>query len=175
VDPSIAGEKARVSPGNGASRRTWLADWWPVLLWAALISLFSTSVFTDKNTGSVIIPILHWFLPGASLPTLLRIHHYIRKLGHFSEYFVFSLLILRAIRHGRSAARLAWALVAIFIVAGYAALDEFHQSFVPGRTPAVGDVLIDTSGGTAAQIVAGLVLLWGHVRHKQKAQVASGE
>ena len=105
--------------------------------------------------------------------TLMRLHHYIRKCAHFTEYFIFSLLILRALRAGRKDARLAWALVAVIIVAGYAALDEFHQSFVPGRTAAVGDVLIDTSGGTAAQIVAGLVLLWGHVRHKRK--VASAE
>ena len=138
-----------------------------------LIFTFSTGTFTDTNTGAVIIPILHWFLPGASLPTLMRLHHYIRKSAHFAEYFIFSLLILRAIRAGRKDARLAWALVAIIIVAGYAALDEFHQSFVPGRTAAVGDVLIDTSGGTAAQIVAGLVLLWGHVRHKR--QMASSE
>jgi VanZ family protein len=156
-----------VSPADGAPRKSWLADWWPVILWAALIFTFSTSAFTDTNTGTVIIPILHWFLPSASLPTLMRIHHYIRKSAHFSEYFIFSLLILRAIRGGRKDARVAWALAAILIVAGYAALDEFHQSFVPGRTAAVGDVLIDTSGGTAAQIVAGLVLLWGQVRHKR--------
>lgn len=93
-------------------------------------------------------------------------HHYIRKTGHFVEYFVFSILILRAIRAGRGNTRLTWALAAILIVAGYAALDEFHQSFVPGRTPAVRDVLIDTSGGAAAQIIAALVLLWGHVRHR---------
>jgi VanZ family protein len=169
----MASEATRVSPANGAPRKSWLADWWPVLLWAAVISIFSTSAFTDSNTGRFIIPVLHWFLPGAPMQTLMRIHHYIRKCAHFTEYFIFSLLILRAIRHGRSDARLAWALLAIAIVAGYAALDEFHQSFVPGRTPAVGDVLIDTSGGTAAQIVAGLVLLWGQVRHKRR--VASGE
>lgn len=96
-------------------------------------------------------------------------HHYIRKTGHFAEYFVFSLLVLRAIRAGRVDTRLTWALAAIIIVAGYAALDEFHQSFVPGRTPLVTDVLLDTSGGTAAQIVAALVLLWGHVRHRQNS------
>ena len=59
------------------------------------------------------------------------------------------------------------------IVAGYASLDEFHQSFVPGRTPAVTDVLLDTTGGAAAQAIAGLVLLWGHVRERQKIGVTS--
>ena len=133
-----------------------------------LISCFSTGSFTDEKTASVIIPILHWLLPKASHHTLLTLHHVIRKTAHFVEYFIFSLLILRAIRAGRRDARLQWALAAIIIVAGYASLDEFHQSFVPGRTPAISDVLLDTTGGTAAQAIAALVLLWGHVRERQK-------
>lgn len=147
--------------------RGWIARWWPALLWAALISSFSTGTFTDEKTGAVIIPILHWLLPKASHHTLLLLHHIIRKTAHFVEYFIFSLLILRAIRAGRRDTRLRWALAAIVIVAGYASLDEFHQSFVPGRTPAISDVLLDTTGGMAAQAIAGLVLLWGHVRERQ--------
>jgi len=148
----------------------WLKVWWPALAWAVVISAFSTGLFTSENTSRVIIPILHWLLPHASTSTLFRLHHIIRKCAHFTEYFILSLLILRGIRAGRRDARLGWALAAIAIVAGYAALDEFHQSFVPGRTAAVTDVLIDTTGGIAAQLVAGLVMLWGHVRHKQSEQ-----
>jgi VanZ family protein len=148
-------------------KKSWFGLWWPALLWAALISCFSTSAFTNDKTASVMIPILHWLLPKASQQTLLFLHHVIRKTAHFVEYFILSLLILRAIRAGRRDTRLRWALAAIIIVAGYASLDEFHQSFVPGRTPAVSDVLLDTTGGTAAQAIAGLVLLWGHVRERQ--------
>jgi VanZ family protein len=146
----------------------WLSRWWPALAWAVVISAFSTGAFTSENTGRVIIPALHWLLPHASLQTLNMMHHIIRKCAHFTEYFILSLLILRAIRAGRHEMRLAWIFAVIILVAGYASLDEFHQSFVPGRTPAVGDVLIDTSGGAAAQIIAALVLLWGHVRQKQR-------
>jgi VanZ family protein len=39
---------------------------------------------------------------------------------------------------------------------------------VPGRTAAVGDVLIDTSGGAAALIVASLFVLLGKVREKRQ-------
>jgi VanZ family protein len=62
---------------------------------------------------------------------------------------------------------LRWALVTVLIVAGYAALDEYHQSFVPGRTAAVRDVLIDTTGGIAAQIVASLFVLLRKAREKR--------
>jgi VanZ family protein len=146
----------------------WLSRWWPALAWAIVISTFSTGLFTSENTSRVIIPALHWIFPHASWQTLYEMHHIIRKCAHFTEYFIFSLLILRAIRGGRHEVRLAWVFAVIILVAGYASLDEFHQSFVPGRTPAVGDVLIDTSGGAAAQIIAALVLLWGHVREKQR-------
>jgi VanZ family protein len=97
-------------------------------------------------------------------------HFFIRKCAHFTEYFVFSLLILRAIRAGRRETHLVWAAVAILLVAGYAALDEFHQSFVPGRTPAITDVLIDTTGGATAQAVAALAALWVHVRQREREE-----
>ncbi len=158
----------KVSPSAPPDGKRWIARWWPAVFWAALISLFSTSVFTDENTSAFILPILHWLLPKASHQTLLVLHHLIRKTAHFIEYFIFSLLILRAISGGRHDTRLRWALAAILIVAGYASLDEFHQSFVPDRTPAISDVLLDTTGGTAAQAIAGLVLLWGHVRERRK-------
>jgi VanZ family protein len=145
-----------------------VARWWPALAWAVMISVFSTGAFTDDKTASVIIPILHWLLPKASHQTLLTVHHFIRKGAHFVEYFIFSLLILRAIRGGRRNARWAWSFAAIAIVAGYAALDELHQLLVPGRTAAVSDVLLDTTGGIAAQVIAGLALLRGRAREQRK-------
>ena len=146
----------------------WLRTWWPALAWAVVISGFSTGVFTAEHTSRIIIPILHWLLPHTPLHTLNRIHHIIRKCAHFTEYFILSLLILRGIRAGRPGSRFAWALAAIAIVACYASLDELHQHFVPGRTAAVGDVLIDTTGGIAAQLVAAGLMVWGHFRQKRK-------
>lgn len=151
----------------------WLKPWWPALLWAVVISGFSTGAFTAENTSRIIIPILRWLLPSADLETLAMLHGLIRKSAHFVEYFILSLLVLRGIRAGRKENHLGWAVVAVCIVAGYAALDEFHQSFVPGRTAAVADVLLDTGGGVAAQLVAALVLFWRDVRAERssKAQV----
>jgi VanZ family protein len=146
----------------------WLKRWWPALVWAVVISTFSTGVFTSENTSRIIVPVLHWLFPGASGDTLSLIHHFIRKTGHVTEYFILSLLILRGIRAGQRGAKLGWAVVAIAIVAAYASLDEFHQSFVPGRTAAVSDVLLDTAGGIAAQVVVALVVLLGDIRQKRR-------
>ncbi len=154
----------------------WLRYWWPALVWAVVISGFSTGAFTADNTSHFIIPILRFFLPHAAPETLDFLHHIIRKCAHLTEYFILSMLILRGIRAGEKGMHLRWVLVTILIVACYAALDEYHQSFVPGRTAAVGDVLIDTSGGIAAQIVASLFVLLGKAREKrlQDEKIAAG-
>lgn len=56
------------------------------------------------------------------------------------------ILIVRALRHvcGVSSRGLwsgAW-----LLATAYAASDEFHQIFVPGRTPKVTDVMLDSAG-----------------------------
>jgi len=159
--------------GEMNARWEWLRRWWPALAWAVVISIFSTGAFTSENTGRVIIPVLHWLLPHAPMETLILLHHYIRKSAHFTEYFILSLLLLRGIRGENRGLKLAWALLAIAIVACYASLDEFHQSFVPGRTPAVTDVMIDTSGGIAAQAIAALTMMLAHLREERREKSAA--
>jgi VanZ family protein len=149
----------------------WLTNWWPALGWAVVISTFSTGLFTAENTSRVIVPVLHWAFPQVPLATLLAIHHFIRKAAHFTEYFILSLLILRGIRAKRCELRLRWALITVLMVAAYASLDEFHQAFVPGRTPAVTDVLLDTAGGVAAQIGMALFVVWIRLRDRRRESV----
>ncbi len=131
-----------------------LRDWGPALAWATLISYFSTDVFSWQHTSHVIIPILAWFFPHAKTETLLAAHFYIRKSGHFWEYFLLSLLLLRGIRAGRPGWRWAWALTALAVAAAYAGLDELHQAFVPSRSASIYDVLLDSSGAAVAQVFA---------------------
>lgn len=138
-------------------RMGWIKRWLPVILWAIVISVFSTHAFTSDDTGRFIIPLLHWLFPHAPAKSLERMHFFIRKTGHFTEYFILSLLILRGIRAARSTIRFTWMATTLLVVASYASLDEFHQRFVAGRTPAVGDVMLDTTGGAIALIVFGLV------------------
>lgn len=97
-------------------------------------------------------------MPSAREQTLLRLHAIIRKCAHLGEYFVFGVLIFRALRARQHGWRFRWACMAILLAALYAASDEFHQSFVPSRGPAVSDVLLDTEGAIAAQLVTWLAL-----------------
>jgi len=91
------------------------------------------------------------------MDTLEFMHAVIRKTAHLTEYFILSLFLLHALRSGTRGWQLRWALWAIVIAAGYASLDEFHQSFVPSRTASPWDALIDTTGASIAQAV---VWIW---------------
>ena len=133
--------------------------WIPAIIAAAVISIFSTDYFTPEETGRVILPILHWFLPDASRAYLLHLHSGIRKLSHVAEFGVFSLTVFRALRGPRAGWRLNWALLTFLIAVSYAVLDEFHQSHVPLRHASAADIGIDTLGAVLAQLV-----LWWYAK-----------
>jgi VanZ family protein len=140
---------------------TFLANWAPVALWATLIFYFSTGSFSAPETSQILEPALNWLFPGISADQFEIIHLIIRKLGHWGEYFVFALLVLRALRRQwRGYAKLyhnAWTIGIVFL---YAASDELHQVFVPHRTASFADVLLDTLGGICAVIWIILVHRW---------------
>lgn len=131
-----------------------LRNWGPALAWAALISYFSTDLFSWEHTSRIIIPLLAWLFPSATPETLIAAHFYIRKSAHFWEFFALSLLVLRGIRAGSRGWRWSWALMALAAAAAYAGLDELHQAFVPSRTGSIFDVMLDSSGAAVAQAIA---------------------
>jgi VanZ family protein len=128
-------------------------NWLPAIAWACLISWLSTDTFSSEHTSTVILPILHWLFPHTSADTLDLMQGVIRKMAHLTEYFVFSIFLMRGLRVKDRGWTLRLATWAIVIAAGYAALDEFHQSFVASRTASPWDALLDTAGASAAQIV----------------------
>lgn len=73
------------------------------------------------------------------------IHYYVRKAAHMTEYFLLALAISFPLYVYR--VRGIWLmLLAGILCVGFAGLDEYHQSFVAGRSPAVKDVCIDSIG-----------------------------
>jgi VanZ family protein len=97
-----------------------------------------------------------WLYPSISPDALELAHHIIRKSAHFTEYFIFFLLLyhgIRATRQDRQPWHWSWALAAWFIAAVYSAFDEIHQIFVPSRGPSPWDSLLDSTGALFALLV----------------------
>ena len=98
-------------------RGSLVRDWLPVLVWAAVIFVFSS--IPDLGTG----------LGGWDLV--------LRKLAHAAEYAILGALLVRAT--GRAGPAFGLGVL-------YAASDEIHQTFVTGRHGTPVDVAIDAVG-----------------------------
>ena len=73
-----------------------------------------------------------------------------RKLIHFAEYALLCFLWWRALVTVTSPGRAA--LLAFLLASGYAATDEYHQSFVDGRHGTPLDWAIDSAGAATAAL-----------------------
>jgi VanZ family protein len=107
--------------------------WSPALLIMLIIFLFSSQ-------------------PASELPDFARADILIKKGGHVIGYAILAFAYWYALGLQRGKRWLAWLLALL-----YAATDEFHQSFVPGRYASIWDVLIfDNLGGAISLWVAGI-------------------
>jgi len=133
-------------------------SWIAAGLWMVLIAIESTDWLSAEHTSRILYPILH-FLLGLNPAGFEVWHHYIRKVGHFVGYFTLSSFLFRA---WRATLRLPWALrwaaIAFLMSAVVASLDEWHQTFIPSRTGAFTDVMLDSSAALTAQVLIFLYL-----------------
>jgi VanZ family protein len=113
--------------------------WAAVFAWMVVIFIFSTDYFSDARTTA---PLLG--------PTISFV---IRKLAHWSEYFILAVLLMRALnaRSGGFIAKrhMLWSVIWAVI---YAVIDEWHQSFVLSRQARVADVIIDAFGAACGTL-----------------------
>jgi VanZ family protein len=139
-----------------------VSKWMPVIAWMILIFMGSSDVLSAEHTSRFIVPLLRWLDPQISFATIVAIHITIRKLGHFTEYAILALLLWRAL-HGTFSTVKGIMLTGLtfLVAAGFAASDEFHQSFVPTRTASPRDVMIDCFGALVAVM---LCALWAKSR-----------
>lgn len=85
-----------------------------------------------------------------------KYHYPVRKLAHFTEYMLLGLSVAFPLYvYGM---RGFWLVIfAGAFCVGFAYLDEYHQSFVGGRTPAKKDVMIDSCGAIVGIYITRMV------------------
>jgi len=146
--------------------------YFPPLFWAGII-------FTAAS------------LPGARVSRLNWLDFILHALAHAAEFAVLSALIYRAIKFRQSKsqevfeqvknsvktlrsgtkaflARIVWEifvpkkmLLAILITVVYAAFDELHQYYVPGRVASFWDFLFDSFGAVVGVFVSRAIFFFG--------------
>lgn len=137
--------------------------WIPALIGIGIIMAESTATMSAENTSRWLLPFWIKLFGPISPEHWAVVHHYIRKTGHFVGYGMVSLGFFDSWRVTLEARWTAWrvrfqyaaglALVCTLLLASW---DEWHQSFIPGRTSSTRDVALDFCGALLAQ----LMLLW---------------
>ncbi|WHH57512.1 VanZ family protein [Petroclostridium sp. X23] len=83
------------------------------------------------------------------------LHFYIRKNAHIFNYFVLGMLLTLCWKvsgvKGHKSYYLPWVAGTLFSM-----LDEFYQTFIPGRSGEVRDVFVDNTGIVMGLIVASI-------------------
>jgi|SRR5208283_1529928 len=132
---------------NRRDLKYWISAWLPVAVGIAVIVMESTKYFGADYTSGPLRWVFQLLFGPMSNARWDRIHHYIRKSGHFLGYGVIGLTWLRAWRmtipNSRFLTDAALALLGTGLLASW---DEWHQGFLPNRTSSPWDVLLDCSG-----------------------------
>lgn len=129
----------------------------PAGIWYAII--FCSSAQTGHHSSALsdrlACRLLELFPPSETdyAEVMKTVTFCIRKSAHMAAYFILAALLMWAVREclrspGHSSAAV------VFLCAVLAGLDEFHQTFVPGRSGQFRDILIDLVG------TGGFLLLW---------------
>lgn len=95
-------------------------------------------------------------LSSLSMPPVLGPMALNDKAKHFALYGVFAYLVVRALAPRMAGRPVRLIMATVALVSLYGASDEFHQSFVPGRSAEVADWLVDS---LAALVVSGFYAL----------------
>lgn len=125
----------------------------------SLIFGASADAGSSVRSSRIIGPVVRWLFPEISEPALDAVIFYARKGAHVAVYFVFAILLWRALRRQTWNDPRPWSPRVAALVMGisflYAITDEIHQRFVPNRQGNPYDVLIDAAGAAL-----GLFTMW---------------
>ena len=143
-----------------------------IILWVLLI--YKLSAMTTTNSNGKSTDIIAVFIEDTleitnkagitkSHPTDAKLERAsgllnapLRKVMHASVYFVLAFMIMFAVsfifKHQKYLVPMTISLVLIIL---FASFDEFHQTFVDGRTGQIKDVIIDTMGGIVGLLFYG--------------------
>ena len=151
----------------------------PTLL--LLFLIFGFSAQDGESSGSLsfqislfLVKLASPLLPAAMSEKILferaeLIHYFVRKAAHMTEYFLLalSLQLPLAAWFSKQLSLKLRILTGFAASVLFAALDEFHQSFVPGRSGNFTDVCIDSTGALIASLC---LLLFYSVYQKKLAK-----
>ena len=146
--------------------------------WMGLIFYLShqTAAESGDLSGGLIESTVKLFFPNASESFISQVissaEFWVRKLAHFCLYAVLGILSFLNLVSYTSMPFVLRCISSLLISAIYALSDEYHQTFVSGRSGELRDVLIDSAGALTGILFCALIYgLIIHIRKKRKSKM----
>lgn len=138
--------------------------------WMTVIFLYSAqhAQQSSQNSAGIVERIIQWaypdyqeLSPAEQLKVSNTVTFVVRKGAHMTEYAILAILFYTAGSVFKLFSK-TWTklLIPFSVTVLYAATDEFHQLFVPGRSGEVRDVLIDALGAMFGILIAYAITKW---------------
>lgn len=157
---------------------SWMKRFFLILtiLFAGLIFYMSSrpDYSTKEDSHWISIAICEHFIegydqmpPATQAVYLEPVDHMVRKTAHFLEYALLAFLVCGCLNKGdwRKMGTYLWPWG---IATAYAASDELHQRFVPGRNGCISDVRLDSFGAISGVLVFAMcVVILGRLLNKR--------
>ena len=135
---------------------------WRVIIIIALMAIIFCFSASPANTSQAM---------SNSVADLFNLPHQLtRKIAHF---ILFGLLgaawyyYLRALGRFTPGFTSLGSLLFVFL---YALIDEFHQTFIPGRSGQFSDILLDTAAGLVGIIIFGTIYYLSRSKQQKQAR-----
>lgn len=152
-----------------------------MVLWMSLIFFYSSrpADVSARDSGRIGIWLGSTFVPGfqewpqeKQEDFAEKVDHPVRKTAHATEYAILGILAagvcmqsargsssrMQGVKEEKAEKHLVRELLLPWVIASaYAATDEFHQLFVPGRSGQISDVMLDSAGALAGVAVFVLI------------------
>ena len=125
-----------------------------LISWMTIIFLFSNQ--TMENSTSLSDSLLSNIIDIVSFKklnkhdkkiTMEKLSIVIRKIAHFTEYFILGIILYFNLKLYSLDNRLIIGIILCFL---YASSDEIHQLFIDGRSARIFDIFIDTLGSSCS-------------------------
>jgi VanZ family protein len=117
-----------------------------IAVFLVVLAAFAGVLLKHGNTLAMVDPLIRWVKPAVSSDDIERIHKMAREFGHFLiPGAAFAILVIAPLRRRP--------VLALGLCIVFAVIDESLQSFIPGRTGSLEDVILDTSGAVFAYFV----------------------
>lgn len=125
---------------------------WPYILVSFLIMglIFYFSSQTGTSSSSLSALIIRTFLPFLKVE---EAQFFIRKLAHFSIYFGLGFCVFRSFYYSGFSKKKSIGLALLLCIL-YSASDEWHQTWISGRSGQLSDIVLDSFGSFCSILLA---------------------